>query len=833
MRCHRRIWRSFVFVLAIAICPLGYALGIRLYEDAAAPSAPYPVEVGHGVSLSIAPPSSGEIPNDLQWYHNGNPIAGATSDTLILNSFTPAQAGNYEVRTADDRSNIITLNVQPDRRPLFSREYRLPDDRTSYRLVHTGRNGAIYIDVQTPDGNRVRRIDPGDVTLTPDFDIPHGNSSVDFFQPLSDGRFLLKTGRVNGMFEAEISTFIADASGQTYPLDLPHSTKVDTLTARPDGTILIGQNLFPLTGNYRHALSRLRSDGDIDSTFTRTDSRPGVLYQLHTTSDEGFVAVVHDSGARADRAFRLERFDAAGTRDGHFNAFYQAQPIRLLANLPAGKLLVAVADPSVGNRRTLFRLNADGTPDAAAGSLVYQTNHPLRVTADGTIFELAQKQVDDRPRWYLRILTLPGEPAPEYPFDEVGAEAPFNFDIIPNSNIMVVGDFTSFGGMPAAHAVRLDGEYRQTPIPPTIAIDVSIDYDPDSFATLGATLTARVLPTTTTESGWNALDDKSLPTASGNRLDLDASAPGRYQFRASNAAGTTYSRVIDIPAVAQLPRLVNLSARSQVPGIEQPATLGFVAATTDAPGVPAFVFRGIGPGLAQFIEEATVMDPWIQLLDAEARVIAANDDWPYGIGTAIAAVGAFPLEYSGYDAALVRSLDAGRHTLQLFSDPVESRGIGLLEAYVAGPNRRFVNLSVRAPAGVGAQSLIGGFVLENPGQLPTPRHARLLVRAVGPSLSSHGISDGLDDPVLKIFDASQNLIATNDDWEEGTIDDLQAATREVGAFPLLGGQNDAALLVELPAGAYTAVVESDDGSTGTALLELYVVPPVGAPETGL
>ena len=53
---------------------------------------------------------------------------------------------------------------------------------------------------------------------------------------------------------------------------------------------------------------------------------------------------------------------------------------------------------------------------------------------------------------------------------------------------------------------------------------------------------------------------------------------------------------------------------------------------------------------------------------------------------------------------------------------------------------------------------------------------------------------------------------------------LASTTRTVGAFPLPGGSRDAALLVQLMPGMYTAQVSGVNGTTGVALVEVYEAP---------
>jgi hypothetical protein len=65
---------------------------------------------------------------------------------------------------------------------------------------------------------------------------------------------------------------------------------------------------------------------------------------------------------------------------------------------------------------------------------------------------------------------------------------------------------------------------------------------------------------------------------------------------------------------------------------------------------------------------------------------------------------------------------------------------------------------------------------------------------------------------------SAGEIARNDDWLATALGGVAA---RVGAFPLPAGSADAGLLLDLPVGSYTAQIESADGSTGAALVELY------------
>lgn len=130
----------------------------------------------------------------------------------------------------------------------------------------------------------------------------------------------------------------------------------------------------------------------------------------------------------------------------------------------------------------------------------------------------------------------------------------------------------------------------------------------------------------------------------------------------------------------------------------------------------------------------------------------------------------------------------------------------------AAPNPGvLVNVATRAWVGQGEQVLIGGFVVEG------ARTKRLLVRAAGPALREFGVADALRDPVLRVF-AGAAVAAENDNWSGAGVSE---AVGQAGAFPFAAGSADAAVVVALAPGAYTAVVEGARGETGAALMEVF------------
>ncbi|MBT6767363.1 MAG: hypothetical protein HOA81_00025, partial [Opitutales bacterium] len=119
----------------------------------------------------------------------------------------------------------------------------------------------------------------------------------------------------------------------------------------------------------------------------------------------------------------------------------------------------------------------------------------------------------------------------------------------------------------------------------------------------------------------------------------------------------------------------------------------------------------------------------------------------------------------------------------------------------------------------GDNAIIAGFVVTG----DSPK--RLLVRAMGPELQDFNVSGTLVDPRLTIFKSTNEgmvEIGGNDDWHEDPVAVTNAAAQS-GAFPFTEGSSSAGQVIWLDPGLYTVVVNSGDGSSGVALVEVYEV----------
>ena len=299
--------------------------------------------------------------------------------------------------------------------------------------------------------------------------------------------------------------------------------------------------------------------------------------------------------------------------------------------------------------------------------------------------------------------------------------------------------------------------------------------------------------------------------------NVTAADAGEYSVVVRNSLGATTSSIARL-TVDGTPQLVNISTRATAGTGDRALIAGFVIRGAAAKNV---VVRGLGPALASFGVAGTLLNPVLTLNDGAGRVVATNDNWSTTATppALFAGLGAFALANGSADAALQTSLSAGSYTATV-SDSANRTGTALVEIYAADANStRLVNLSTRAFVDIGSGIGIAGIVVR--GQQP----GRYLVRGIGPALTAFGVGGALADPVLVLTTSLGVTVASNDNWSVNTnAGELANAAAAVGAFPLPANSRDAALLLTLPPGSYTALVSGAANTTGVALVEVYEVP---------
>jgi hypothetical protein len=144
-------------------------------------------------------------------------------------------------------------------------------------------------------------------------------------------------------------------------------------------------------------------------------------------------------------------------------------------------------------------------------------------------------------------------------------------------------------------------------------------------------------------------------------------------------------------------------------------------------------------------------------------------------------------------------------------DTTSQPGLVLLIVGPSTPPARLLNISTRLRAHGGDNALIGGFILTGDDS------KRVIVRALGPSLTAAGLPGALSDTTLELYDSAGKLLASNDNWRETQEAEIQATTLAPSY------DSEAAIVTTLPAGnaGYTAIVRGKGDSAGVALVEVY------------
>jgi len=283
--------------------------------------------------------------------------------------------------------------------------------------------------------------------------------------------------------------------------------------------------------------------------------------------------------------------------------------------------------------------------------------------------------------------------------------------------------------------------------------------------------------------------------ASGKHLFVSASGISPEVWAFSTDLGS-----FPVPVADPTQNLLNISTRVRVKAGENAMVGGFIISGTDAKKV---LIRGLGPSLPL---TGAVSDPVLDLYDSSGTLIKTNDNW---ISDRLNVIGSTIPPTSEREAAILTTLSPGAYTA-IVRDATGQPGLGLVEIYDLDPDHSVVaNISTRGKVAAGDDVMIGGFIIGG------AANTKVLVRAIGPSLSGQGVLAPLSDPVLELHDEYGSTISVNDNWRSTQQNEIIAT----GIPPT--DEKEAAIVATLYSGSYTAIVSGQDGATGIALVEVY------------
>jgi len=473
---------------------------------------------------------------------------------------------------------------------------------------------------------------------------------------------------------------------------------------------------------------------------------------------------------------------------------------------PDGKLYVAVGE------------NANG---ANAQSLANRLGKVLRVNADGTI-------PPDNPTAFPGISGSPT--GANRAIWSVGLRNPYTFAFQPGTGRMFINDvgqgtweeindgiagsnygwphcegdcgnpnfrdplfqYAHSGGTPTGCAI-VGGAFYNPPVNQFPASYLGKYF----FADLCTGFIRTMDPSNNTSSAF--------ATGLSTPVDLQVGPDGGLYYLVRSGGGQVW-RIIATPAQAS-----NISSRSHVASGENVMIGGFIITGTANKRV---IVRALGPSLQQIGVPDPLADPRLELRGSTGALIASNDNWRTTQEAEIIDSQLAPP--NDLEAAIIATLQPGAYTA-VDQGTNGGSGVGVVEVYDldSAAASKLANISTRGFVQTGDNRLIGGFILgSNAGA------AKVVVRAIGPSLAQFGINNALADPTLELRDSDGALILANDDWE----DDLNQAAqiRDSGLPPT--SPLESAVLSNLFPGPYTVIVAGANGGTGIGLVEIYNIP---------
>ena len=650
---------------------------------------------------------------------------------------------------------------------------------------------------------------------------------------------------------------------------------VNTVYVEQNGQVLVGGAFTSIGGQSASYLARLSPTGTPDATFA--PSLNGAVNAIVLQPNGQIVIGGAFTSVDGQPMSGVARLNADGSLDGSLNLAVNGsvQAVTLQAD---GSLYVGGSFTSIGGQAVTnaARVLANGSVDTTFVTNPNGAVNTIAVQGDGKVtLGGAFTSAGGLPRALFARFGSPAQVTSSvsvtndqstYTWTRSGPGPAFSSVVVAESTDGAswtnVGSATTTDGLTwrisglspsgkslfelRATAVTMSSEYGSTGLLQNIYLSNSLTTPIiNSASTVTATAGSPFIFTVTATALPKAFSATGLPpglsiNTSTGVISGTPTVPGTYVVSVTAAnygASTSSTMTITVASTGggtvvqsnSSDRLLNLSSRGQLPS-SQVLIAGFVVSGTSS---KTLLLRAVGPGLANFGVSSYMANPELQLISSSGALMSQNSGWggSSSLSAVFAQVGAFALLPTSKDAAMVATLAPGSYTVHVF-DPTATGGVVLAEIYDASSNpltdsQRLVNLSTRGMVSQGQGALIGGFVIGG------ATNKSVLIRGVGPGLAAFNVTDSIPDPVLRVYDANDNLVAQNTAWAIQSVagpyqtstsaSGIASAASSVGAF-LLTNQNDTALIADLPPGSYTFQITSAGNATGEALGEVYELP---------
>lgn len=821
------------------------------------------VSQGPGALNSIALQSDGKIVvgGDFTSVHGATrkSVARFNTDGSLDPAFNASAAFTYDVWGAND------VVVQSDGKIIVGGAFSTKPQGAFQpnSIIRVNTDGSLD---NTFVGTTSRGISDGDfgdpIQVSAAAILPNGKIVIAGDFTVVDGVKQPSFAQLNGDGTLD-SGFQAQFQSRAFPFDL---------AVQKDDKIVIGGVFTLVNGVLRYAMARLKADGSLDSTFVpdfglgaaaNLDVTVSLSVQHLAVQNDGkvlytaFKEVRTSPNTNVVTSFPFGRLNADGSTDSTFNVTFDTSgSISSFVPQSDGTILIAGSFSQVDGvaRSNVARINANGSLDpsfqpptllgvAASGSSAPPEVYKIVVQPDGKILLSGVFSLTDttKPVDVVRLNSdgsLDGTFNPALPLKEDTNFIPTVATIALQSDgkVLAAGEFSLATEQQGGDFARLnpDGSFDNSFNGIRGAIEAILPQ-PDGKVLIGGRFDQF-----NTAAGDSGLVRVNLDGGLDPSFSVLINDHSRYlvvprfvfafglQADGKIVVAGTFDTVNDATHTSLVrlqgdsgSRLLNISTRLAVGTGENVLIGGFIITGTDPKTV---IIRGIGPSLPGVV--GALADPTLELHQG-AATIATNDNWKVNDQTGQsqeAAIRATTIPPTNdLESAIVATLNPGAYTT-ILAGKNRGTGIGLVEVYdlAQGANSQLANISTRALVQTDDNVMIGGFIVGN-GSANVGGIAKVIVRALGPSLSAAGISGALADPTLELHDGNGNTLATNDNWKTSSNGSSQQSEIEATTVPPTNDL-ESALVATLGPGNYTAVVRGKNNSTGVGLVEVYNLP---------
>ncbi len=679
---------------------------------------------------------------------------------------------------------------------------------------------------------------------------------------------------VNG--DGSVDSTFAGLSGvaDTYP-------QIYAIAEQPDGKILVGGYFSSVAGAPRSNLVRLNSDSTIDPTFDANLSVYGTVRVFHIQPDGKILIAGSIQAVNGVARGRIARLNANGTLDGSFDPGIGANStIYSVARDAAGNIYVGGSFVFFNGQTRLrvAKLTSAGAVDTAfnsagtgANDIVYAVAPPDG--AGGIVIAGAFSRYNDfQVRRIARLNVTTGQHDSTFgpPFSTGFSGSVRNLAIAPVGKYYAGGPFSTFNNQPQAGVARLNsnGTLDSTFANPMInsqVLAVALQHGKVFVGSYLGAAASQIIRLTSSGALDSTFDPGTgveispanpywyaLPTVSALAVQADnkvliggvfntyngvprvclarLNAPLPVSTPTPTPTPTLTPGVTPIPTPTPTPpasptptpavtptvtpgRLGNISTRVRVLSRDNVLIGGMIATGTVGKRV---IIRAIGPSLIPFGVPGALTNPTLDLFQGSARLFS-NDDWHDSSQHAeITNSGLAPSH--DLESAIIWTLNPGQNYTAVIRGQNGGTGVGIIEAYDLdqAAASKLGNISTRGFVDVDDNVMIAGLIA-GPGN---GTNLKVLVRALGPTLSDFGVAGALTNPTLDLVNSSGTVIRSNNDWGDDPAQ--RALIQAAGLAP--SHAVEAALVETVAPGAYTAIVRGSNQGTGVGLVEAYNIP---------